>query len=87
MIEVEAVYVQPFYRRKGVGKKLVEFSVAEAQKQGRRRVFALSTQSFPFFKKVCGFTETGSEILPVVRRAELEKSGRNSRVLYKDLKA
>jgi amino-acid N-acetyltransferase len=84
-VEVEAVYVQPFYQRKGVGKRLVDFAVREAAKQGFRRVFALSTQSFAFFRKVCGFAETGPEILPAQRREELEKSGRNSRVLLREL--
>ena len=83
--EVEAVYVQSFYRKKGVGKKLVDFVVAEARKKGLSRVFALSTQSIPFFGKVCGFAEAGPEVLPEARREELEKSGRNSRVLTKEL--
>jgi amino-acid N-acetyltransferase len=79
--EVEAVFVQPFYQKKGVGKRLVEFALAEAKKKGLKKVVALSTQSFPFFKNVCGFSETGPEVLPALRRCELEKSGRNSRVL------
>lgn len=84
--EVEAVFVQPFYQKKGVGKRLVEFALAEARKKGLKRVFALSTQSFSFFKNVCGFSETGPEILPQHRRIELEKSGRNSRVLIVEFK-
>lgn len=79
--EIEAVFVQPFYQKKGVGKKLVEFALAEAQKKGMKRVVALSTQSFAFFKKVCGFSETSMDVLPTCRREELEKSGRNSRIL------
>ena len=86
LVEIEAVFVQPFYQKKGVGKKLVDFAVAEAQRQGKTRVFSLSTQSFPFFRKVCGFSETGPEILPQARREELEKSGRNSRILVKEIK-
>jgi len=84
--EIEAVYVQPFYQKKGVGKQLVDFAVAEAQKKGLTKVFALSTQSFPFFRKVCGFAEAGPEVLPEGRRLELEKSGRNSRVLIREFK-
>jgi N-acetylglutamate synthase-like GNAT family acetyltransferase len=83
--EVEAVYVQPFCQKKGVGRSLVEFVVAEARKKGMKRVFALSTQSFSFFGKVCGFAEAGADILPAGRRAELERSGRNSRVLALEL--
>jgi amino-acid N-acetyltransferase len=85
-LEVEAVYVQPFYQGKGVGRKLVEFSLMEAARTGKRMVYALSTQSFAFFRKVCGFAEAGPEILPPARRAELEKSGRNSRVLVRELR-
>jgi amino-acid N-acetyltransferase len=84
--EVEAVFVQPFYQKKGVGKKLVEFVVAEARRKGLKRVFALSTQSFPFFKKVCGFAEAGMDALPAQRREELEQSGRNSRILVMEFK-
>ncbi len=84
-MEVEAVYVQPFYQGKGVGRKLVEFCLIEAAKRGAKRVFALSTQSFPFFRKVCGFVESGAEVLPAARRAKLEQSGRNSRVLVREL--
>ena len=83
--EIEAVYVQPFYRKKGVGKKLVDFAVIEAQREKRKFVFSLSTQSFPFFSKVCGFSESTPETLPAQRRGQLEKSGRNSRVLTKTL--
>jgi amino-acid N-acetyltransferase len=85
--EIEAVYVQPFYRKKGVGKKLVDFAVAEAQKKNKRLVFSLSTQSFPFFSKVCGFAESTPSALPAARLAMLEKSSRNSRVLVKAFKS
>ncbi len=85
-MEIEAVYVQPFYQGKGVGRKLVDFCLMEAAKLGAKSVFALSTQSFAFFRKVCGFVETGPDILPPARRAKLEHSGRNSRILLRDIR-
>jgi amino-acid N-acetyltransferase len=48
-------------------------------------LFALSTQAFVYLQQKGGFTEAGPEILPPVRRSKYEASGRNSRVLVKDL--
>lgn len=84
-VEVEAVYVQTFYQGRGVGKKLVEYALLEAARHGKKRVLALSTQSYTFFRTVCGFDEGTRDDLPAERLAELDKSGRNSRILIKKL--
>ncbi|MDX2111988.1 MAG: amino-acid N-acetyltransferase [Verrucomicrobiota bacterium] len=83
--EIASVYVQPFYQNKGVGRKLVDYALQSATQQGFKKVFALSTQSYVFFRTVCGFTEGTMDDLPPARREMLEKSGRNSRVLLKRL--
>ena len=83
--EIGSVYVQPFYQNKGVGRKLVEFACAESKREGVRRMFAMTTQAAPFFTRVCGFGETGSDQLPEARRREYEREGRNSHVLVRDL--
>jgi amino-acid N-acetyltransferase len=83
--EVGSLYVLPFYHRRGIGKKMVEYACLEAKKRGIRQVIALSTQSYAFFTSVCGFAEVGKDVLPEARRQNYEQSGRNSRVLLKDL--
>jgi amino-acid N-acetyltransferase len=48
-------------------------------------VLALSTQSFGFFQNVVGFTEADKSILPDARLKTYEESGRNAKVLVKQL--
>jgi len=48
-------------------------------------VLALSTQAFSFFTSICGFTEAEKEALPESRLKAYEESGRNSKVLTKQL--
>jgi amino-acid N-acetyltransferase len=85
VIEVGSVYVQPFYQNKGVGRKMVEYACAEAKERGASRAIAMTTQANKFFSKVCNFTEGGIEDLPVARKEDHLKNGRNSKVLYFDL--
>jgi amino-acid N-acetyltransferase len=83
--ELGSLYVLPFYHRRGIGKKMVEYACLEAKKRGIKQVIALSTQSYAFFTSVCGFAEVAKDVLPEARRQSYEQSGRNSRVLLKDL--
>lgn len=83
--EVGSLYVLPFYHRRGVGRKLVEFACLEAKKAGANRMLALSTQSFTFFSAICGFTETTKDQLPAARLQAYEQSQRNPRVLMREL--
>ncbi len=83
--ELGSVYVQPFYHGRGVGKKLVEYASLEAAKRGYKKLVALSTQAYSFFEQATGFHGGGEKLLSKERQAELNKSGRKSRVLYKDL--
>lgn len=85
LAEVAAVYVQPAFQKRGLGLKLVEYAVLEARREGRKGVFALSTQSYPFFKSVCHFEDGTPEDLPEVRRKALTESRRNSKVLLRRL--
>lgn len=84
-MELAAVYVQPFYQGRGVGLKMVRYAEREAKSQGAEKLYALSTQSFPFFHKVCGFDVVGVEDLPPERRKVYEKESRNSRISVKKL--
>ncbi|MFP4357390.1 MAG: amino-acid N-acetyltransferase [Puniceicoccaceae bacterium] len=83
--ELACVFVQPFHQGRGVGLKMVRYAEREARARGFRRLFALSTQSFAFFSEVCGFAETDAGSLPPARREILEREGRRSRILVKDL--
>lgn len=83
--EVAAVLVQPFYQGKGVGRKLTEFTVAEARRQGYRSLVALSTQSARFFQEIAGFDEGSPEDLPPARRERYLAAKRGSKILVKDL--
>jgi amino-acid N-acetyltransferase len=85
MAEVGSLYVMPFYHNRGIGKKMVEYAMRAAKERGATTVIALSTQSFGFFTNVCGFEETTKEILPEARLRLYEESGRNAKVLLRQL--
>ena len=83
--ELGSLYVMPFYHNRGIGKKMVEYACMQAQERGAKTVIALSTQSFGFFQNVVGFEEADKSILPEARLKTYEESGRNAKVLVKQL--
>jgi len=85
MAEITSVFVQPFYQGRGVGLKMIRYAERLASGQGVSRIFALSTQSYPFFREVCHFQEGTMEDLPQSRRESLHASGRRSKILLKHL--
>ncbi|MSU22816.1 MAG: amino-acid N-acetyltransferase [Opitutus sp.] len=85
LAEVGSLYVMPFYHNRGIGKKMVEYACLMAKERGAATVIALSTQSFGFFSNVCGFEETTKDVLPDSRLKLYEDSGRNAKVLVKQL--
>jgi amino-acid N-acetyltransferase len=50
-----------------------------------KKLLALSTQAFNYLQSKGGFAEGTAEVLPAGRKASYEASGRNSKILYKDL--
>ena len=64
---------------------MVDYACMIAKERGATTVIALSTQSFGFFTSVCGFEETSKEILPEARLKLYEESGRNPKVLVKQV--
>ncbi|MDR2981033.1 MAG: amino-acid N-acetyltransferase [Puniceicoccales bacterium] len=86
IVEVGSVYVQSFYQDRGVGKKLVDYAILKARELGASKIFALTTQSYGFFRSVCGFEDGSLSDLPPQRRTETMANGRNARVLFKQLK-
>jgi amino-acid N-acetyltransferase len=85
LAEVGSLYVMPFYHNRGIGKKMVEYAAMMAKERGVKTLVALSTQSFGFFTSVSGFEEADKSILPEARLKTYEDSGRNAKVLTKQL--
>ncbi len=83
--EVGSLYVMPFYHNRGIGKKMVDYACMVAKERGATTIIALSTQSFGFFTNVVGFAETTKDALPEARLKLYEDSGRNAKVLVKQL--
>jgi amino-acid N-acetyltransferase len=83
--ELACLYVSRSNENQGLGRKLMSFVENLARQRGYLKLFALSTQAFVYLQQKGGFVEAGPEILPPARRAKYESSGRNSRVLVKNL--
>lgn len=52
---LQNMYVEPSYRRMGIGKKLVELAVDEARKKGHSRIELHSTKIGKCLFEQCGF--------------------------------
>ncbi|HEX3445889.1 MAG TPA: amino-acid N-acetyltransferase, partial [Chthoniobacterales bacterium] len=85
MAELACLYVSRSTENQGLGRKLMSFVETLAKQRGFDRLFALSTQAFVYLQQKGGFSEADAEILPPERRAKYEASGRNSRILVKNL--
>jgi amino-acid N-acetyltransferase len=85
LAEIGSLYVMPFYHNRGIGQKMVDFACMQAKERGAKTVLALSTQAFSFFTSVCEFAEAEKDVLPESRLKTYEESGRNSKILIKQL--
>ncbi|MCC6353662.1 MAG: amino-acid N-acetyltransferase [Verrucomicrobiae bacterium] len=85
--EVACLYVSASHENQGIGRRLLAYVEKVAREAGIEELFALSTQTFAFFEQKGGFSAVSPDILPAKRREQWEKSGRNSRVLAKDLRS
>jgi len=85
LAEIGSLYVLPFYHNRGIGRKMVEYACMIAKERGATTVVALSTQSYSFFTSVLGFEETSKDTLPEARLKLYEESGRNPKVLVKQI--
>ena len=83
--ELACLYVSRANENQGLGRKLMSFVENLARQRGFVKLIALSTQAFMYLQQKGGFVEAGPEVLPPVRRARYDASGRNSRILVKDL--
>jgi amino-acid N-acetyltransferase len=85
MAELACLYVNRSNENQGLGRKLISFVEDLARQRGFSKLIALSTQAFVYLQQKAGFVEVGSDILPPARRAKYDSSGRNSRILLKNL--
>ena len=81
--EICSLFVHPLYQKQGIGRKLVRFATHRAAELGAKRVIALSTQSYNYFKEQFGFLDVGPEALPPSRKARYDASLRKSKILEK----
>jgi len=83
--EIAHLYVNPAHGNQGIGQKMAQYAIKNAQKAGLQKMVTLSTQAFGFFTNKSGFSEGTIDDLPTIRRAEYEAQGRKSKILIKSL--
>ncbi|GAB4239487.1 MAG: amino-acid N-acetyltransferase [Candidatus Methylacidiphilales bacterium] len=83
--ELECLSVASTHENQGIGRKLMQYAESKAREMGVRLLLALSTQAFNYFQQKGGFLEGTPELLPKERLAKYLASGRNSKVLYKNI--
>ncbi len=84
--ELACLFVRRSHKNRGHGQRLVAFAEEMARQRGCETLVALSTQAFRFFEEKMGFQVTTPDALPATRREKYDRSGRNSKVLIKQLK-
>jgi len=85
--ELASLYVDPAHENQGIGRKLIQFVENKARELGLNELITLSTQAFTYFQSKGGFVEGSRENLPPERRDKYDQSGRNSKVLVKQMDA
>jgi amino-acid N-acetyltransferase len=80
------LYVSKAHENKGFGRKLMAFAENLAKEKGVERMVALSTRAVNYLQQKGGYTETDTSILSDERRTRYEGSGRNSKILVKELR-
>jgi amino-acid N-acetyltransferase len=83
--ELACLYVNKSHGGQGYGQKLMAFAENLAAEHGVQKLLALSTQAFAYFQQKGGFLEVSPDELPPERREKYEASGRNSKVLMKQV--
>jgi amino-acid N-acetyltransferase len=85
--ELACLHVSKAHENQGHGKKLMAFVENLAKEKGVKTLFALSTQAYSYLEQKGGYRPADAADLPVSRRSKYEASGRNSKVLVKDLRS
>lgn len=81
--ELACLAVHPDYQKAARGNRLLEYLIANAQKQGIKRLFVRSTQTMHWFVER-GFTPCEIGDLPEALKSAYNYQ-RNSKVLFKDI--
>ena len=81
MAELQSVIVNPIYKRKGVGRDLVEYLIEKAKQKKVKSILALTVRSGDFFNSL-GFKLGTLEQLPKQRSYN---PNRNSKIFIKNL--
>jgi len=82
--ELGAIAVNPSYKSKGVGRKMMQYLIEKAGTKGLKTLFLLTTQAADWFYEF-GFVQAQPKDLPESRKAGYN-TRRNSRVLILNLK-
>nr|WP_246418059.1 GNAT family N-acetyltransferase [Haloferula luteola] len=85
LAEVACLYVKLSHEGRGYGADLVLHAEALAVQRGVPQVYALTNRAAEFFEHRMGYSPAEKDVLPATRRAQLEASGRDSRVFVKSL--
>lgn len=83
--ELACLYVSRTHENQGYGHMLMTFVENQAKSRGISHVFALSTRAFAYLQQKGGFKEASMDFLPPARRKRYEESGRNSKILVKEI--
>ena len=86
LAEMACLYVSRSHENKGFGRKLMAFTENLAREKGVEKIYALSTRAVNYLQQKGGYQETGSDFLPQERRTRYAISGRNSKILVKELR-
>ncbi len=84
-MELACLQVSPAHEHRGIGTRMAEYAERLTREQGFETIFCLSTQAFTFFQHKLGYIEGAPGDLPPARREKYEQSGRNSKILLKQL--
>ncbi len=83
--ELACLHVSKNHENQGYGRKLIHFVENQARQRGMKRIFALSTQAYNFIQQKGGYAAAKPEDLPPARQDSYNTSGRNSRILVKEI--
>ncbi len=83
--ELACLSVSGAHENMGIGQKLMLFAENAAKEKNVKTIFLLSTRAFNYFQQKGGYKEGSPNDLPTARREKYDASGRNSKVLIKQL--
>lgn len=83
--ELACLSVSGAHENVGIGQKLMTFAEEAAKQKGVKSIFLLSTRAFNYFQQKGNYKEGSPDSLPPARREKYDQSGRNSKVLVKQI--